>query len=269
MKTVILLLLILLIIVPQEIINQDKLTNKLADLDARLGAMESARQPYVGDWYSFNVATISYSSATRITITDTTITALLRIGDKIKITQTTDKYFYIVNVNSTSIDVFAGSDYSVANATITYFGFSRLASPSGHPIAFSYTHTGSDCFPDAGAGFTLSNISYVSKVYMIGKQVFVSAFASFNMSGAGGGGSYYINCKFPVLRTAGASYIVSSVLESSIVGNQAIRYGGEVQFDTAQHAFITRPVNNTWAGIYFAGAIHYIGSAYYYGINNQ
>jgi hypothetical protein len=274
MKIVILLILILLIIVPQELINQDKLTNKLADLESRLGAMESARQPYVGDWYSFSVASVSYSSATRITITDITITALLRIGDKIKITQTTDKYFYIVNVNSTSIDVFAGDDYSVANAPITYLGFSRLANPSGHPVVFSYTHAGSDCFPDAGAGFTLSNISYVSKVYMIGKYVFVSAFASFNMSGAGGGGNYYINCKFPILRTAGASYIVSSGLLASIVGNSAFRYSGESHYDASQHSLGAIPIgggsaSNEWSDIYFAGATHFIGCIYYYGINNQ
>ena len=44
MKTIILLLLIILLIVPQELLNNDKLTAKLADLETRLGAMESAKQ---------------------------------------------------------------------------------------------------------------------------------------------------------------------------------------------------------------------------------
>jgi hypothetical protein len=40
-------------------------------------------------------------------------------GDKIKLTQTTVKYFYIVGVANTLLTVTGGSDYTVANAAIT------------------------------------------------------------------------------------------------------------------------------------------------------
>lgn len=263
MKTVILLLLILLIIVPQEIINQDKLTNKLADLDARLGAMESARQPYVGDWYSFNVATISYSSASRINITDTTIASQLKIGDKIKITQTTDKYFYIVNVNSTSIDVFAGDDYSVANAVITYFGFSRLATPSGHPILFNKAFTTTEI---VGDGCTVNNlISPTQKIYMIGNIVFVYVGVGFDIPAKTTGAGIFL--KYPIQRSASGSY---NYIQPRTTGTLRVTTALELHsiyeasgYDSGNSIYIQRDVANFIVSVYSFYAF------YQYGINNQ
>lgn len=264
MKTIILLLLIILLIVPQELLNNDKLTAKLADLESRLGAMESARQPYVGDWYSFSVASISYSSATRINVTDTTITAILRIGDKVKITQTTDKYFYIVNVNSTSIDVYAGDDFSVANAPITYFGFSRLSTPSGHSILFSRTIPAGDII---GVNCTANNlISPTQKFYMIGNVIFVHNSFGFDIPSVGAA-NRFVSIKHPIQRTSSGNYLY---IQPSTVGRLLVT--GTLEHNTLYHSASNDSGNSAYlqrGNADFVVSVYNFQGFYYYGIKNQ
>lgn len=264
MKIIVILILLLLIIVPQELLNNDKLTSKLADLELRLGAIESARQPYVGDWYSFSVASISYSSATRINITDITIASQLKIGDKIKITQTTDKYFYITNVNSTSVDVFAGDDYSVANAAITYFGFSRLATPLGHPILFSRTIPAGDI---VGVNCTANNlIAPTQKFYMIGNVIFVHNSFGFDVP-AVGGANRFVSIKHPILRSASGSYIY---IQPSTVGRLLVT--GTLEHNTLYHSASNDSGNSAYlqrGNADFVVSVYNFQGFYYYGIKNQ
>lgn len=72
MKILIILILLLLIIVPQELINQDKLTNKLADLELRLGAMESAKQVSPAFFLSESVSHTGTQTTTSPTYVDVT-----------------------------------------------------------------------------------------------------------------------------------------------------------------------------------------------------
>jgi len=84
--------------------------------------------------------TWTYLSATTITV-PTDATTKYNIGDKIKITQTTVKYFYIVGVTATILTVTAGSDYTVANAAITEPFYSKVETPQGFDAPFNWVPT--------------------------------------------------------------------------------------------------------------------------------
>lgn len=85
--------------------------------------------------------TWAYASATTITVP---AGALLKytVGDKIKLTQTTAKYFYIVAVTDTLLTITAGTSYTLTNATIETPYFSHSMTPMGFPGYFTYTPTG-------------------------------------------------------------------------------------------------------------------------------
>lgn len=84
--------------------------------------------------------TWAYASATTITVPSGAASKYQK-GDKIKLTQTTVKYFYIVGVADTVLTVTGGSDYTVANAAITSPYFSKMENPQGFPLAFAFTPT--------------------------------------------------------------------------------------------------------------------------------
>lgn len=88
--------------------------------------------------------TWTYVSATTFTITGDKTTKY-QIGDKLKLTQTTAKYFHIAKVAysdpSTTITVVTQTDYTLANAAITSPYFSKVDSPQGFPDVFAYTPT--------------------------------------------------------------------------------------------------------------------------------
>lgn len=89
-------------------------------------------------WTTDTGATWTYASATTITTADGT---LFQKGDRIKITQTTAKYFIVTGVSGNVITVTGGSDYTVANAAITTQQFSHQANPLGFPTSFAYSAT--------------------------------------------------------------------------------------------------------------------------------
>lgn len=84
--------------------------------------------------------TWTYASATTITVPSGAASKYQK-GDKIKLTQTTVKYFYIVIVADTLLTVTGGTDYTVANAAISANYFSHMENPIGFPHWFSYTTT--------------------------------------------------------------------------------------------------------------------------------
>lgn len=84
--------------------------------------------------------TWAYASATTITVPAGAAT-YYAVGDKIKLTQTTVKYFYVVGVADTVLTVTGGTDYTVADAAITAIYHSRVESPIGFPGYFNYTPT--------------------------------------------------------------------------------------------------------------------------------
>lgn len=111
-------------------------------------------------WIGAN-ETWTYASATTFTISGD-LTGKYQKGDKIKLTQTTAKYFYIVTVahagGTTTVTVTGGADYTLANAAITSPYYSKAANPQGFPTFFTWT-----------AGFTgfSSNPTSVISIFWI------------------------------------------------------------------------------------------------------
>ncbi|MBI5305531.1 MAG: hypothetical protein HY868_25605 [Chloroflexi bacterium] len=97
-----------------------------------------------GDGWISDAATWTYASATTFTISGDVRTKFPK-GAKIKLTQTTVKYFYVINATysapNTTITVAAGSDYSLANAAITSPAYSYAEIPQGFPEWFNYNCT--------------------------------------------------------------------------------------------------------------------------------
>lgn len=57
------------------------------------------------------------------------------VGMRIKLTQTTVKYFIVVAVTATTLTVYGGTDYTLANAAISAISFSCHKSPLGFPMS--------------------------------------------------------------------------------------------------------------------------------------
>ena len=79
----------------------------------------------------------AYASATTITV-PSGAALLYAVGDKIKLTQTSVKYFYIIGVADTVLTITAGTTYTLANATITLPYYSHQTSPVGFPSEFAW-----------------------------------------------------------------------------------------------------------------------------------
>lgn len=93
--------------------------------------------------------TWSYASATTITVPSGAASKYQK-GDKIKLTQTTVKYFYVVSVADTVLTVTGGSDYTVANAAITSPYVSHVLNPVGFPQWFNFTPSWTNLTPGSG-----------------------------------------------------------------------------------------------------------------------
>jgi len=97
-----------------------------------------------------------YVSATSFKIENKNVTARFPVGTKLKVTQTTDKYFYVVSAafsTHTTVTITGGSDYSLANAAIDNPCYSYQSCPQGFPQWFNYseTWTGFSSPPSGGA----------------------------------------------------------------------------------------------------------------------
>jgi hypothetical protein len=107
--------------------------------------------------------TWTYVSATSFRISGDKTTRYQK-GDKIKLTQTTVKYFYVVSVvyssPNTTITVTGGTDYTLANAAISANYFSKAESPQGFPGRFAYapTPTGFSSGPTLLAEFSIQGV---------------------------------------------------------------------------------------------------------------
>ena len=90
--------------------------------------------PVSGTW--------TYKTATTITV-PSGAASIYKVGMGIRLTQSsTVKYFYIVGVADTVLTITGGSDYTLANATISAVSYTNTpATAIGFPNTFSYTPT--------------------------------------------------------------------------------------------------------------------------------
>ncbi len=104
--------------------------------------------------------TWAYSNASTITV-PTGAASRYQIGDRLKLTQTTVKYFTVVAITDTTLTIAVNTDYVLANAAITANFYSHQASPVGYPTNFTF-----DCAP---TGFAATPTQTVSKFSIVGR----------------------------------------------------------------------------------------------------
>jgi len=110
--------------------------------------------------------TWAYASATSFTISGVDRTAIFTKGTKLRLTQTTAKYFYVVSSSfstNTTVNVTGGSDYTLANAAITLPYYSYASSPQGFPNWFNWA--------PSFTGFSANPTNSVYRFQMIGNTV--------------------------------------------------------------------------------------------------
>lgn len=127
--------------------------------------------PYDG-WVAAN-ETWTYASATTFTTASSALAGVLQVGDRIKLTQTTVKYFYVIGISGTTITITGGTDYTLANAAITLPFYSHEVSPTGFPAAFNFTAT--------WTGVT-AQFASVNRFSVIGRKCRVHIFRSTNQT---------------------------------------------------------------------------------------
>lgn len=97
-----------------------------------------------------------YVSAASFKISGKDVTTRFPVGCKLKLTQTTAKYFYVVSAafsTDTTVTITGGSDYSLANAAIDSPCYSYASSPQGFPQWFNYSETWTGFSSPPSGGF--------------------------------------------------------------------------------------------------------------------
>lgn len=148
-----------------------------------------------------------YASATTFTIAGVDRTAQFPIGTKIKLTQTTLKYFYVTAAafsTNTTITLSGGSDYSLANAAITSPTYSYETTPQLFPQSFAYTST--------IANLTLGNGTSVGSFQVIGRQVFFRWTFTLGSTSAVATSPTFTLPLTPIGMTAAVSYAMRGII---------------------------------------------------------
>lgn len=112
--------------------------DKLADSSVTYAQLTST---LLSGWIDAN-ETWTYASGTGTNVGTFTITgdktSKYQAGDRIQFTQTTVKYAIITKVSysnpSTTVTIYMGTDYTIANAAISANYYSKVKSPQGFPI---------------------------------------------------------------------------------------------------------------------------------------
>jgi len=137
--------------------------------------------------------TWTYASATTFTISGDK-TGTYSVGDKLKLTQTTVKYFYITAVSygapNTTVTVTGGSDYTLANAAITANYYSKAATPAGFPQWLNYT-----AVVTPGAGAITSYTTPAARFLIVGKDLHLMVRITITNNGTGSGD---VRCTVPI-----------------------------------------------------------------------
>jgi len=122
------------------------------------------------DLWVTSSATWTYVSATTFTV-PTDLTAVFKVGTRIKLTQTTDKFFYVASsaygAPNTTVTVTGGADFTIANAAITAAYYS-YGNPPDFPYWFNHT-------PGTRTGYSLAAGTEVIRFAMDSSKVILAA----------------------------------------------------------------------------------------------
>jgi len=177
-----------------------------------------------------------YASASTFTIAAKDVTSIYTTGTKLKCTNGSAKYFYVVSSTfstNTTVTVTGGSDYALANSTISAAYYSYANNPQAFPAAFAYTPT----------GISNANATLTGRFSVQGRRCFVD----FKMV-TGGAITFTTHPTLPI--TASASHKTSSDAQTAIAGVAAYWDNG-----TARVAYTMYPsvlASGTTFGLYRA-----------------
>lgn len=153
------------------------------------------------DGWTADADTWVYVSATSFKIEGSDETARFPIGTKIKLTQTTAKYFVVTSSSfstDTTVNITGGADYTLANATITSPYYSYLETAQGWPGMFSWTPT-----YGATGSMTFGTVTTdIAKFYLVGK---VCHFHIQARGTTGGTTSYGVTFTLPITLVNGGT----------------------------------------------------------------
>jgi len=151
-------------------------------------------------------------------------TGRIQKGDKIMITQTTKKYFYVTAVSysapNTTITVTGGTDFTLANAAIVNPHFSKFANPQGFPQWFSYT-------PTYGGSVSMTYTSVTTTHAKFSIQGNVCTISAYFQGTTGGTASNALTFTAPVASINNIAYV------GGIVGDGGTTLAGSVLFNSS------------------------------------
>ena len=119
--------------------NELELLRRIQDLERRAERQESHGHGVAGNWTPV-AAAWTRTADTTFTVAGN-VTALFPVGAKIKVVDTTTKYFYVVSAaytTLTTVTITGGSDYVLA-ANPTAGWISYASSPQGFPQWFNFS----------------------------------------------------------------------------------------------------------------------------------
>lgn len=95
--------------------------------------------PVIKTWTGWNTVTDSWSyasadSPTFVITVPSGAASLYGVGWRVQLTQTTAKYFIITAITDTTLTVYGGTDYTLANAAISSIYVSPMKAPLGFPL---------------------------------------------------------------------------------------------------------------------------------------
>lgn len=103
-----------------------------------VGAMTiNSYDGWITDTRTWTYATGAGTNVGTFTIAGVDLTGVYNVGDKVKFTQTTIKYAVITKVafsTDTTVTIYMGTDYTIANAAITLPAYSHSRNPVGFSI---------------------------------------------------------------------------------------------------------------------------------------
>lgn len=171
---------------------------KMNNLESGVDGLDTLIAAAVDGWTPAP-GTLVFATATTITV-PTGAAAIYSVGDKLRLTQTTVKYFYIVAVADTLLTVTGGSDFTVANATITGASYSHAANPVGFPQLFNWIPVivGFSTLPTATYRFSIS-----------GRTVYFNI--AYTVAGTSNATTYTVT--FPVSSNAATSFVIPTITD--------------------------------------------------------
>ena len=141
--------------------NPTPTANNIPVLDANAALFANGWFTAIGSW--------TYASAdnpTGVITVPSGAASYYGVGDRIKITQTTVKYFIVTAVTDTTLTVYGGTDFTLADAAISAMYYSHVKSPLGFPtnpakwsITTTDTNLQSQATPTQNTVYNLGSIS--------------------------------------------------------------------------------------------------------------